>query len=135
MRDGGWSHLAPAGFASRLAVFLLHISSVVFLTSHLIWRFPMSTFLTSHLAFLLGTLFLTSHLSFWAGAGSHLTSRCTAGLFTSHISAGRHKNHPSLSQGVLAGLIRRVGIFRAIQYSTFLVGCRLPPFPVYVIVI
>lgn len=54
----------------------------------------MSTFLTSHLVFLLGTQFLTSHLtfhisvlgrrvlishlSFWAGAGSHLTSRCWA---------------------------------------------------------
>ena len=91
--------------------------------SHLVGRFPMSTFLTSHLirrrfltshlAFLLGTLFLTSHLTFHIsvlGRRSSHISHFTSQLLgwrrvTFHISVYGRKNHPSLSQGVLAGLL------------------------------
>lgn len=97
MRDG--SFLSRGGFSTRY--------------SHFIRRFPMSTFLTSHLASLISALgsYFTSRFSTRYSV-SYFTSQLLGWRrVTSHISVYGHKNHPSLSQGVLAGLIRRVCVF------------------------
>lgn len=88
---GGANHISPQRHLASRAVFLLHISSVVFLTSHLASRRVGLVILVC--------ITLLLYLCVYHYCYTYMYKLCRQANHISHLVI-RHKNHPLLSQGV-----------------------------------